>query len=92
MIKITDTFFMESDDLCVTLLMKKEVTKKGSDNLGNEYFSTIGYYPNFSDALKAMVDRDIQINGTSFQNMVEKLDELKEHIDKAIPKIKKEMK
>jgi len=39
-----------------------------------------GHYPNFSIALKAMVDKNIQ-DLDSLKYMVEKLDGLKAHID-----------
>jgi len=71
MITINKDWVLTNDQYSVTLL--KCNPKKGTKKI-------VGHYPNFSTALQAMVDKDIQ-NLDSLKFMIEKLDTLKAHIN-----------
>jgi len=79
---LNDEYGFKSDDLCVTLFRKCQVQKEGSLNLGLDFWKVVGYYNNYSDALKACVDKKIQTTNTSFEKMVKVLNTLKSDIEK----------
>jgi len=83
MIKINKDWSLESDESCVTLL-KRRIIKDGV-NKGNTSWDAKGYYNNFAEALKAMVDKDIQSNNSRLDYLIDRVKALKEHIDAVVP-------
>jgi len=86
MIKVTDEWYLSADEVCVTL-SKKGVIQSGKTK-GDIHYTAKGYYNNFKDALKAMVNKDIQ-GLDDIKSMVERLYKLENYIDNVIPDLVK---
>lgn len=78
MIEIGTDWAVKSDEMCVTLL-KKTVSKSGKSE-GKIVWIAKGYYPTYTMALQAMVEKDIQ-GLESLDLMVHRIEELKTEID-----------
>ena len=70
-----------TDERCVTLLKRETVQKEDSINFGKNYWTVLGYYNNFQEAMKAMLDKDIQTENKSFDFMLDRLTKLKSDIE-----------
>jgi len=74
MIHVGPNYALQGDSLCITLY-KRRVTKKGKAQ-----FDAVGYFVDFKQALKRMVDMDIgPLN--NIESIVAAVDNLREHID-----------
>ncbi|KKM79217.1 hypothetical protein LCGC14_1352050 [marine sediment metagenome] len=90
MIKIGESWGIEMDDTCVTILQRKIVLT--GENEGDEVWRPMWYYADLESAFHSLVDRDIQNQITNrFPMLIERIAELKKEIHDALEKHSKEI-
>ena len=62
MIQLSEDYTLSADSMNIILHQRKVNQKEGSKNYGKEYYSVIGYYPSVESLLKALINKQIQIN------------------------------
>ena len=82
-IDINEDWAISSDSACVTIY-KKAIHKE----TGEMYHATKWHYNNFVQALQGLADRAIIVKG-SFEDMIEKVGELKQDIEIIVKKVDK---
>ena len=81
MIIINNDWAISSDPLSV-MLHKSNIAHKGRYK-GEKVWRTIGWYNNYSHALQALIDRDVQEQDyDDLKDIVRRIEELKEDIVK----------
>lgn len=69
MIKLTEKYYIDSDELNYMLKEKRIITKKDSKNFGKENYSVIAYFNNLSSLKKFIVEREIKADINVLSNM-----------------------
>lgn len=69
MIHITGDYFLEADNLNLTL-KKRKIAKTGQ-NAGQEVFTDIGYYGTFEQLLDRLVEKRIKIDVQGAQSLTD---------------------
>jgi len=62
MIQLSEDYTLSADSMNIILHQRKVNQKEDSKNFGKEYYSTIGYYSSVEALLKALINKQIQIN------------------------------
>ena len=62
MIQLNEDYAISCDDLNILLHERKVNQKEGTKNFGKEYYSPIGYYNSVDAVLRALINKQIQIN------------------------------
>ena len=61
-IKLSEDYGIGSDEMSVILYQRKVNQKEDTKNFGKEYYSPIGYYCCVQAVLRALINKQIQIN------------------------------
>ena len=61
-IKLSEEYGIGSDEFNIILYQRKVNNKEHSKNYGNEYYSAIGYYSSIEAVLRALINRQVQLN------------------------------
>ena len=61
-IKLNEDYCISTDDFNVILYKRQVNNKEDSKNYGVEYYSPIGYYSSIDSVLRALINKQIQIN------------------------------
>ena len=86
MIEVTDTYAIDSDDVCVTVY-KKRIPKKGKHK-GKTQWDGVWYFPNYAQAFKGLLDREINgLNASGFEFVTDRIKSLKAEITAAMAKV-----
>ena len=81
-----------SDAYCYMVQREVEVTRRNTGLVEKE-FKDIGYCPSINSALKYIVDKELKTtNASDLESLINKVDELKKHIDDVVPHVPHETK
>ena len=72
-IKLSEDYGIGSDEMNVILYQRKVNQKEETKNFGKEYYSPIGYYSCVEAVLRALINKQIQINlaeQTSLESLI----------------------
>jgi hypothetical protein len=72
-IKLSEDYGIGSDEMNIILYQRKVNQKEETKNFGKEYYSPIGYYSCVQAVLRALINKQIQINlaeQTSLESLV----------------------
>ena len=72
-IKLSEDYGIGSDDFNIILYQRKVNQREDTKNFGKEYYSPIGYYSSIDTVLRALINKQIQINlseQTSLESLV----------------------
>lgn len=72
-IKLSEDYGIGSDEFNVILYQRKVNQKEDTKNYGKEYYSPIGYYSSIESVLRALINKQIQINlaeQTSLESLI----------------------
>ena len=61
-IKLSEDYGIGSDELNVILYQRKVNQREDTKNFGKEYYSPIGYYNSIDVVVRALINKQIQIN------------------------------
>ena len=72
-IKLSEDYTLSADSMNIILHQRKVNRKEGSKNYGKEYYSVIGYYGSIDSVLRALINKQIQVNlaeQTSLESLI----------------------
>ena len=72
-IKLSEDYGIGSDEFNIILYQRKVNQREDTKNFGKEYYSPIGYYNSVEAVLRALINKQIQINlaeQTSLESLV----------------------
>ena len=72
-IKLSEDYGIGCDEMNVILYQRKVNQKEDTKNFGKEYYSPIGYYSCVEAVLRALINKQIQINlaeQTSLESLI----------------------
>ena len=72
-IKLSEDYGIGSDEMNIILYQRKVNQKEETKNFGKEYYSPIGYYSSIESVLRALINKQIQINlaeQTSLESLI----------------------
>ena len=72
-IKLSEDYALSADSMNIILHQRKVNRKEGSKNYGKEYYSPIGYYGSIDSVLRALINKQIQVNlaeQTSLESLI----------------------
>ena len=72
-IKLSEDYGIGSDDFNIILYQRKVNQREETKNFGKEYYSPIGYYNSIDVVLRALINKQIQINlaeQTSLESLI----------------------
>ena len=72
-IKLSEDYALSADSMNIILHQRKVNRKEGSKNYGKEYYSVIGYYGSIDSVLRALTNKQIQVNlaeQTSLESLI----------------------
>ena len=72
-IKLSEDYGIGVDDFNIILHQRKVNQKEDTKNFGKEYYSPIGYYSSIDVVLRALINKQIQINlaeQTSLESLI----------------------
>ena len=61
-IKLSEDYGIGADDFNIILYQRKVNQREDTKNFGKEYYSPIGYYSSIDAVLRALINKQIQIN------------------------------
>lgn len=61
-IKLSEDYGIGSDEFNIILYQRKVNQREDTKNFGKEYYSPIGYYSSIDSVLRALINKQIQIN------------------------------
>ena len=61
-IKLSEDYGIGADDFNIILYQRKVNQREDTKNFGKEYYSPIGYYSSIDSVLRALINKQIQIN------------------------------
>lgn len=83
MLKITDKYYLDSDNCNYILIEKTIVQKEDSKNLGKEVFKNIAYYGNIESLYKGIIEKEIKEN-IELLNNIKKVIEIKDGLKEKV--------
>lgn len=72
-IKLSEDYGIGSDEFNIILYQRKVNQREETKNFGKEYYSTIGYYNSVDAVLRALINKQIQLNlaeQTSLESLI----------------------
>ena len=72
-IKLNEDYGIGADEFNIILYQRKVNQREDTKNFGKEYYSPIGYYSSIDAVLRALINKQIQINlaeQTSLESLV----------------------
>lgn len=69
MIKLTEKYYVDSDELNYILKEKRIISKEGSKNIGKETYDNLGYYGSLKDLKRAIVEKEIKADLKLLENI-----------------------
>ena len=72
-IKLSEDYGIGSDEFNIILYQRKVNQREETKNFGKEYYSPIGYYNSIVAVLRALINKQIQINlaeQTSLESLI----------------------
>jgi len=61
-IKLSEDYGIGGDEFNIILYQRKVNQREETKNFGKEYYSPIGYYSSIGSVLRALINKQIQIN------------------------------
>lgn len=83
MLKLTETYFIDSDTRNYILIEKNTIKKEESKNFGEDIFTNIGYFGTLEQLKMFIIEKEIK-GDLELLNNIEKTIELKETINKRL--------
>ena len=62
MIQLNEDYALSADSMNILLHQRKVNQREGTKGYGDEYYSVIGYYNSVDAVLRALINKQIQIN------------------------------
>jgi len=62
MIQLNADYALSVDSMNIILHQRKVNQREGTKNYGKEYYSVVGYYSSAESVLKALINKQIQLN------------------------------
>ena len=62
MIQLNEDYALSADSMNILLHQRKVNQKEGTKGYGDEYYSVIGYYNSVQAVLRALINKEIQLN------------------------------
>lgn len=94
-IKLNEDYGIGSDEMNVILYQRKVNKKEETKNFGKEYYSPIGYYSCVESVLRALINKQIQINlveQTTLESLVNSVETYVKLLTKDVELVVKEIK
>lgn len=82
MLRLGENWGLSLDEHCVAVLKRSVVKDKNSKNYGKEYWIPTWYYSDMKQALKGLINKDLQGQITDdFSDLLNRLEQLENKID-----------
>lgn len=62
MIQLNEDYALSADSMNILLHQRKVNQREGTKGYGDEYYSVLGYYSSVESVLRALINKQIQIN------------------------------
>ena len=73
MIQLNEDYALSADSMNILLHQRKVNQREGTKGYGDEYYSVIAYYSSIESVLRALINKQIQINlaeQTSLESLI----------------------
>ena len=80
-IKLSEDYGIGADDFNVILYQRKVNQREETKNFGKEYYSTIGYYNSIDSVLRALINKQIQINLSEQTSLESLINSVETHVN-----------